>query len=229
MVAGTLARFGHEPKHAIIAQFSIPVKEMPAKTTANEPRPLILGSTSTYRRRLLERLRLSFEVIAPEVDETPLAKEVPAATALRLAEAKARAVAARYSQALVIGSDQVADCAGEAISKPGHYDAAYAQLRALSGRTIVFHTALALVDAASGRCQSAVVDVASTFRTLADAEIATYLELEAPFDCAGSVKSEALGIALFERIVSDDPTALIGLPLIALTRMLRAEGVEVLA
>jgi 7-methyl-GTP pyrophosphatase len=196
---------------------------------ANEPRPLILGSTSTYRRQLLERLRLPFEVAAPDIDETPLTAEVPAATALRLAEAKARAVAARYGQALVIGSDQVADCAGEAVSKPGHFEAAVAQLRALSGRTIVFHTAVALIDAASGRCQSTVVDVTSTFRTLEDAEITTYLEREAPFDCAGSVKSEALGIALFERIVSDDPTALVGLPLIALARMLRAEGVRVLA
>lgn len=188
--------------------------------------PLVLGSTSRYRRALLERLGLPFSVAAPDLDEAALPGELPAATALRLAEAKARAVAGRYDDALVIGSDQVADCDGRPVGKPGDRARAFEQLRALSGRTVVFHTGVALVDAASGRCHRELVDVASTFRALTDAEIARYLDREQPYDCAGSVKSEALGIVLFDRIASDDPTALIGLPLIALARLLRAEGVE---
>jgi len=192
-------------------------------------RKLVLGSTSRYRRALLTRLGLPFEVAAPDVDETPLPGEVPSATALRLSEAKARAVGARFPGALVIGSDQVADCAGRAVSKPGTRDRALSELRILSGQTIVFHTGVALLDVASGRCQRAMVDVTSTFRTLTDAEIETYLDREQPYDCAGGVKSEALGIVLFERIASDDPTALVGLPLIALSRMLRAEGLDPLA
>jgi septum formation protein len=201
---------------------------MPAKTKRKPPRPLVLGSTSRYRRELLERLRLPFQVAAPDVDEAPTTGETPTATALRLSEAKARAVAARFPAALVIGSDQVAECDGQPIGKPGNRDNAIAQLRLLAGRTVVFHTGLALVDAPSGRCQTAMIDVASTFRALEPAEIDAYVDREQPFDCAGSVRSEALGIALFDRIVSDDPTALIGLPLIALIRMLRAEGVAVL-
>jgi len=192
-------------------------------------RKLVLGSTSRYRRALLTRLGLPFEVAAPDVDETPLPGEVPSATALRLSEAKARAVGARFPDALVIGSDQVADCAGRAVSKPGTRDRALAELRILSGQTIVFHTGVALLDVASGRCQREMVDVTSTFRRLTDAEIETYLDREQPYDCAGGVKSEALGIVLFERIASDDPTALVGLPLIALSRMLRAEGLDPLA
>ncbi len=198
---------------------------MPEKSTENR-RTLVLGSTSRYRRELLARLGLPFEVSAPDVDETPSSGELPVATALRLSEAKARAVAARYEDALVIGSDQVADCDGRAVSKPGDRATAQRELRALSGRTIVFHTGVALVDAKTGRCQREMVDVVSVFRTLTDAEIDAYLDREAPYDCAGGVKSEALGIALFERITSDDPTALVGLPLIALCRMLRAEGVS---
>jgi septum formation protein len=201
---------------------------MPAKTTGNRRR-LVLGSTSRYRHALLARLGLPFEVAAPGVDESALAGETPAATALRLSEAKARAVASRYPDALVIGSDQVADCAGRAVGKPGDRARALAELRALSGKTVIFHTGVALVDAASGRCQCELVDVASTFRVLSDAEINAYLDREAPYDCAGGVKSEALGIVLFERIVSDDPSALVGLPLIALARMLRAEGVDPLS
>jgi septum formation protein len=188
--------------------------------------PLVLGSTSRYRRALLERLGLPFAVAAPDVDETSLPGERPADTALRLAEAKARAVAGRFADALVIGSDQVADCDGRPVGKPGDRARAFEQLRALSGRTVVFHTGVALVDAASGRCHRELVDVASTFRRLDDAQIASYLDREQPYDCAGSVKSEALGIVLFDRIASDDPTALIGLPLIALARLLRAEGLE---
>ena len=202
---------------------------MPTKTTANAPRRLVLASTSRYRAALLERLGLPFLVAAPGLDETALPGEAPAQTALRLAEAKARAVAVRFADALVIGSDQIADCAGEPVGKPGSRDAAFAQLRALSGKTVVFHTGVALVDAASGRCASTLVNVASTFRTLDTTEIGAYLDREAPFDCAGSVKSEGLGIGLFERIDSNDPTALIGLPLIALCRLLRGEGVDILA
>jgi septum formation protein len=192
----------------------------------NNPNPLlILASTSRYRRALLERLQLPFTVVAPAVDEAVLAGETPAATAVRLAEAKARAVAARHPGALVIGSDQVADCDGVAVSKPETHAVAVAQLTAQSGRTIVFHTALALVNAATGGCRRVLVDVRSTFRTLSPDEIERYLQRERPYDCAGAVRSESLGIVLFERIESDDPTALIGLPLIALARLLREEGV----
>ena len=201
---------------------------MSTKTTTNAPRQLILASTSRYRRELLERLALPFFVAAPGVDEAALPGETPAQTAVRLAEAKARAVAARYPDALVIGSDQIADCSGEAIGKPGSRPRAVEQLRLLSGKTVIFHTAIALADAASGRCSTALVDVASTLRTLSTEEIDAYLDREEPYDCAGSVRSEGLGIALFDRIRSDDPTALIGLPLIALARMLRDEGVDVL-
>ena len=195
----------------------------------NEPPRIVLASTSRYRRALLERLGWPFEVAASGVDETARPGERPADTALRLAEAKARAVAATYRDALVIGSDQVADLDGRAIGKPADPADAVAQLRAASGRTVVFHTGVALVDAASGRCSTRMVDVASTFRALSDADIAHYLAREQPYDCAGSVKSEGFGIVLFERIHSDDPTALIGLPLIAVTALLRAEGVDVLA
>jgi septum formation protein len=199
------------------------------KTMANPTVPIVLASTSRYRRALLERLGLPFDVAAPRVDEAVLPGERPADTAMRLAEAKARAVAATLRAGLVIGSDQVADCDGEAVSKPGDHPNAVRQLAGLSGRSIVFHTAVALVDAASGRLQRELIDVTSTFRQLSAGEIETYLRRERPYDCAGAVKSESLGIALFERIESDDPTALIGLPLIAVSRMLRAEGVDVLA
>jgi septum formation protein len=219
---------GQLPKHGIIADYAQPVKEMSAKTMGNSHRTLVLGSTSRYRRGLLERLRLPFVVASPDIDEDAQPGEAPAATALRLSEAKARAVAARFDDALVIGSDQVADCDGRPISKPGDRSRAIAQLRELSGRTIVFYTGVALVDTRSGRCGSDLVAVTSKFRTLTDREIVTYVDREEPYDCAGAVRSEALGIALFERITSDDPTALIGLPLIALTRLLRAEGVDVL-
>ncbi|MEO8537089.1 MAG: Maf family nucleotide pyrophosphatase [Betaproteobacteria bacterium] len=191
-------------------------------------KPIVLASTSRYRRALLERLGLPFEVVAPDIDESPLAGEAPGQTALRLARAKASAVAATRRDALVIGSDQVADADGLAISKPGDHAAAVVQLSSLAGRVIVFHTAVALVDAASGRFNAKLVDVRSTFRPLTRDAIERYLQREQPYDCAGAVKSESLGIALFERIESDDPTALIGLPLIALTDLLGAEGVDVL-
>lgn len=201
---------------------------MPAKTMENPPRPLVLASTSRYRQALLARLGLPFAVEAPDVDETALPGETPAATACRLAEAKARAVAARRANALVIGSDQIADAGGVAVGKPGDHAGAVAQLRDLSGRSVVFHTGVALVDAASGRCQSRLVDVVTTFRKLSPASIERYLRCETPYDCAGSIKAEALGIALVESIRSDDPTALIGLPLIAVVDLLQAEGVDVL-
>ena len=195
----------------------------------NNARPLVLASTSRYRRLLLDRLGVPFEVAAPEVDETALAGEAPRATAIRLAEAKARAVAERYAAALVIGSDQVADLDGRAVGKPADHADAVAQLLAASKRTVVFHTGVALVDTASGRCAVRCVDIASTFRTLTRDDIDAYLVREQPYDCAGSVRSEGFGIALFERIASDDPTALIGLPLITVVSLLRAEGFDVLA
>jgi septum formation protein len=206
----------------------IQCQKMSGKTTAKAARPLVLASTSRYRKALLARLGYPFDVVPADIDETPLDGERPDATARRLAEAKARTVAGRYANALVIGSDQVADADGTAISKPERHAAAVAQLRLLSGRTIVFHTAIALVDAASGRCAQRMVDVTSTFRVLSEATIDAYLRREQPYDCAGAVKSESLGIALFERIESDDPTALVGLPLIALAALLRDEGVDVL-
>jgi septum formation protein len=211
---------------------------MSTKTTSNPPVPaaapglartLVLASTSRYRRALLSQLGLPFVVASPAVDEAPLPGEMPVQTALRLAEAKARSVAREHPGALVIGSDQVADCDGRAVGKPVDHADAVAQLTALSGRTVVFHTGLALLDAAAGTCRTAMVDVRSTFRDLAPAEIDAYLRRDQPYDCAASVKSDALGIALFVRIESDDPTALVGLPLIRLTDMLRAAGVAILA
>ena len=199
------------------------------KTTQNADRPLILASTSRYRRALLERLGVPFAVEAPDVDEATLPGESPRATAVRLAEAKARAVAAKHPAALVLGSDQVVDLDGVAVSKPADRADAKRQLVAASGRTLVFHTAVALVDAASGRADVRCIDVASAFRVLDAHAIDRYLEREQPFDCAGSVKSEGFGIALFERIASDDPTALVGLPLITVAAMLRDEGCDVLA
>lgn len=197
-------------------------------STRSTRREIVLASTSRYRRELVSRLGLPFVVVSPGADEAPLADEHAAATALRLAEAKARSVAARYPHALIIGSDQVAQCDGKLVGKPGSHANAIAQLNALSGKTVVFHTGLALLDASADRCQTALVDVTSTFRDLSEAEIEAYLRRDQPYDCAGSVKVETLGIALFMRIASDDPTALIGLPLIRLVDMLRAAGVTVL-
>lgn len=190
---------------------------------------LILASSSTYRRELLSRLLLPFEAVAPDIDETPLAGEAPTDTALRLAREKARAVAARAPGALVIGSDQVATLDGEQIGKPGSHAAALAQLQKMRGREVVFHTALCLWDGRASDPQQAAqlqdVQVVVAFRDLPDAELDAYLRIEQPYDCAGSAKNEGLGIALLERIDSSDPTALTGLPLIALTSMLRRAGV----
>lgn len=192
------------------------------------PRPLILGSTSRYRRELLERLHLPFEVEAPHVDETPQAGERPEALARRLALAKARAVAARHPQAVVIGSDQVADLDGEPLGKPGTHERAVEQLRRMRGRTVIFQTALSVVCQSTGFEMSDLAAVQVRFRALTDAEIETYLRREEPYDCAGSAKSEGLGIALLESIDNDDPTALVGLPLIRTARMLRAAGLPLL-
>ena len=188
--------------------------------------PLILGSTSRYRRELLERLRLPFEVHAPDVDETPRPGETPAALAQRLALAKAQAVSAAHPDAVVIGSDQVADLDDEPIGKPGTHDRAVAQLRAMRGRSVVFQTAVAVVRASTGYTGSALVPVTVRFRDLSDAEIEHYLRTEQPYDCAGSAKCETLGIALLDAIESDDPTALIGLPLIRTSALLRAAGID---
>ena len=183
---------------------------------------LILASTSRYRRELLERLRISFEVISPKVDESPLAGESTLDLALRLAHAKAAAVAQQYPDAWVIGSDQVADLCGAAIGKPGNYERALAQLQLMRGSTVTFQTALCLMK---GVTQTTVcVPTEVTFRKLPDSDLEAYLLAEEPYDCAGSAKSEGLGISLLESVKSDDPTALIGLPLIALTGLLRDAG-----
>ena len=191
-------------------------------------RPLVLGSTSPYRRELLSRLKLPFQTAAPEVDETACPNEAPLELARRLALAKAHAVAAQFPQAVVIGSDQVADLAGESLGKPVTHERAVAQLRQMRGHMVVFHTAVAVVCAATGFEQLEVAPVKVTFRNLSDAEIESYLRAERPYDCAGSARSEGLGIALLDAIDSDDPTALVGLPLIRTCRMIRAAGVKVL-
>ena len=185
----------------------------------------ILASSSAYRRELLGRLRLPFEAIAPHIDETPLDGETPQATALRLARAKAEAIARQHPGALVIGSDQVATLDGEQIGKPGDHARALAQLQKMRGREVVFHTALCLCDGRDGSAQVENIQVFVRFRDLPDAELDAYLRIEQPYDCAGSAKNEGLGIALLERIDSSDPTALTGLPLIALTSMLRRAGI----
>lgn len=191
-------------------------------------RPLILGSTSRYRKELLARLCIPFQVEAPEVDETPLALEAPKDLALRLALAKARAVANKYPDAVVIGSDQVADLEGEPLGKPGNHTNAVKQLKRMRGKTVIFQTALSVVCVATGFEQTDLAAVRVTFRDLTDAEIESYLKAEEPYDCAGSAKSEGLGIALLAAIDNDDPTALIGLPLIRTCHMLRAAGVKLL-
>jgi septum formation protein len=193
-----------------------------------QTRQLILGSTSRYRRELLARLNTPFTVVGPDVDETPAEHEAPRALALRLALAKARAVAALHPEAVVIGSDQVADLNGMPLGKPGTHESAVLQLQRMRGQTVVFQTAVAVVCAAT---QFEEVDLAAVqvqFRDLSDAEIESYLRTEQPYDCAGSAKSEGLGIALLESIDNDDPTALVGLPLIRTCRMLRAAGIALL-
>jgi septum formation protein len=199
----------------------------PASHPATPLRPLILGSTSPYRHALLLRLGLPFQTVSPEVDETPLPGEAPVELALRLAREKAASVARRHPQAIVIGSDQVADLHGEPLGKPGNHERALAQLTRMSGQTVVFQTALSVQCLASGFEQSAVAAVRVVFRHLGADEIERYLRAEQPYDCAGSAKSEGLGIALLAQIDNDDPTALIGLPLIRTCQMLRAAGLAV--
>ena len=190
---------------------------------------LILGSTSPYRRELLARLRIPFEVASPDVDETALPGEPPSVLARRLALAKAKAVALKFPGAVVIGSDQVADLDGTAIGKPGTHARAVEQLRQMRGRSVVFQTAVAVVRTDTGFAGSALVPVTVRFRDLSDAQIEHYLRAEQPYDCAGSAKSEALGIALLDSIDSSDPTALVGLPLIQTCALLRQAGIDPLA
>ena len=191
-------------------------------------RALILGSTSRYRRELLARLRVPFDVVSPEVDETPLADEAPQTLATRLALAKAKAVAALHPNAVVIGSDQVADLNGEPLGKPGNHERAVLQLQRMRGQTVVFQTAVSVVCQASQFEQTELAQIKVRFRDLNDAEIEAYLRAEEPYDCAGSAKSEGLGIALLDAIDNDDPTALIGLPMIRTARLLRAAGIDLL-
>ncbi|WP_375591854.1 Maf family nucleotide pyrophosphatase [Chitiniphilus eburneus] len=189
---------------------------------------LVLASTSPYRRELLARLGLPFDVAAPDVDETPLPGESAAATSLRLAVAKAQALAARYPAALLIGSDQVALLDGEQLGKPGTHERAVTQLRAMRGRRIDFHTAVALHNSASGVTHTHVDITGVTMRDYTDAEIEAYLRREQPYDCAGSAKTEGLGTVMIAALENRDPAAIVGLPLIALCDMLRAEGVALL-
>jgi septum formation protein len=188
---------------------------------------LVLASSSRYRRELLKRLGLPFKAVSPSVDESPRASEMPRQTAMRLAREKADAVGRKHPSAWIIGSDQVADLDGQALGKPGTMEFAREQLRALSGHTVLFHTALCFSNSRLDRRHERVVTTDVVFRRLTDTEIERYLEREPAFDCAGSAKSEGLGISLLSRLGGDDPTALIGLPLIALSAMLRAEGFDV--
>ena len=186
---------------------------------------LVLASTSAYRRELLQRFGLPFEVARPDIDESPLPGETPQATAERLAVEKARAVAGQFEDALIIGSDQVAHMGDTRFGKPGTIERAIAQLKSMSGRTVIFHTALAVLNTRSGRVQLDAVPTEVRFRSLTDDEIVRYVNKERPLDCAGSAKSEGLGITLLDALSGDDPNALVGLPLIALARMLRNEGI----
>jgi septum formation protein len=192
------------------------------------PRQLVLASTSRYRRTLLERLGFPFECADPKTDEAALPGEAPGATALRLAEAKARAAARRFPEALIIGSDQVASCDGTRLEKPGSHENAVRQLTAMSGKVATFDTAVAVLDAKANAVRTRLVPCRVSFRTLSSATIETYLRKEKPYDCAGSAKAEGLGITLIARIDTEDPTSLVGLPLIALTELLAAAGMPVL-
>lgn len=195
---------------------------------ATTTQTLVLASTSPYRRELLAKLQVPFVVANPRVDETPLTDETPALTALRLAELKAKAVAQDYPNALIIGSDQVATLNGLHIGKPGNHENAVKQLQLMRGNSIIFHTALSLYNSATGNLQSRIVPTTVSIRNLSDAQIEGYLNKEQPYQCAGSAKSEAMGIAIMEKMEGMDPNALIGLPLIALTQMLMNEGWDVL-
>jgi septum formation protein len=206
-------------------RFSRQNKNMPTSTSSALPR-LILASTSPFRRELLGRLQIPFQAVAPEADETPLPGENPTATAERLSVAKARAVASRHPDALIIGSDQVAYLGEKLFGKPGTQENAIAQLRAMSGKAVIFHTGLCLLNAATGSVQMRGIPTEVRFRHLSDAEIHRYVDKENALNCAGSARSEGLGISLLEYLRGDDPNALVGLPLIALCDMLRTEGVQ---
>lgn len=188
--------------------------------------PLILASTSQFRRELLTRLQIPFTAASPDADETPLPDESPAQTAERLSELKARAVALQHPNSLIIGSDQVAYLGAQRFGKPGRRENATAQLRAMRGNTVIFHTGLCLLNTQTGHCQLAGIPTEVRFRDLSDQEIERYLDREDALNCAGSAKSEGLGISLLEYMRGDDPNALVGLPLIELSRMLRAEGID---
>jgi septum formation protein len=203
-------------------------KDQQQPTLTASARILILGSTSRYRKELLSRLQIPFETAAPDVDETPHINESPKDLALRLALAKARAVALKNPEAIVIGSDQVADLEGAPLGKPGNHTNATLQLQRMRGKTVIFQTALSVVCIATGYERTDLAEVKVKFRDLSDAEIETYLRAEEPYDCAGSAKSEGLGIALLDSIDNDDPSALIGLPLIRTCQMLREAGVKLL-
>ncbi len=190
--------------------------------------PLVLASTSIYRSELLSTLRIPFQIATPNVDETPLPDEDAKQTSTRLSQLKALAVAKNHPDALIIGSDQVALLDGQQLGKPLTHDNAVHQLRAMRGKTVVFYTALTLLDAADGSMQTDLAETHVSFRQLGDDEIERYLIKEQPYHCAGSAKSEGLGIALISRIMGDDPNALIGLPLISLVTMLKKQGVNVL-
>jgi septum formation protein len=201
-------------------------KDQQQPTLTASGRTLILGSTSRYRKELLSRLQIPFETAAPDVDETPHINESPKDLALRLALAKARAVALKNPEAIVIGSDQVADLEGAPLGKPGNHTNATLQLQRMRGKTVIFQTALSVVCIATGYQRTDLAEVKVKFRDLSDAEIESYLRAEEPYDCAGSAKSEGLGIVLLDAIENDDPTALIGLPLIRACQMLREAGVK---
>ena len=201
-------------------------KDQQQPTLTSPGRTLILGSTSRYRKELLSRLQIPFETAAPDVDETPHSNESPKDLARRLALAKARAVALKNPEAIVIGSDQVADLEGAPLGKPGNHANATLQLQRMRGKTVIFQTALSVVCIATGYQRTDLAEVKVKFRDLSDAEIESYLRAEEPYDCAGSAKSEGLGIVLLDAIENDDPTALIGLPLIRTCQMLREAGVK---
>ena len=201
-------------------------KDQQQPTLTASGRTLILGSTSRYRKELLSRLQIPFETAAPDVDETPHINESPKDLALRLALAKARAVALKNPESIVIGSDQVADLEGAPLGKPGNHTNATLQLQRMRGKTVIFQTALSVVCIATGYQRTDLAEVKVKFRDLSDAEIESYLRAEEPYDCAGSAKSEGLGIVLLDAIENDDPTALIGLPLIRTCQMLREAGVK---
>ncbi len=211
---------GHKQAILYFFTFSVKMNGMP-------PKKLILASSSIYRRELLERLKIPFEVESPDIDETPFPGERPEETALRLAEQKARKVAQLHQDALVIGCDQVAVLDGVQTGKPYTFENAFAQLKAMRGRKVVFHSALCLYNGKTGRMQSGIVPYSVTFRNYSDERIRNYLEKEEPYHCAGSAKSEGLGIVMIASMEGEDPNALIGLPLIALVAMLESEGIEI--